>query len=87
MKLRMTLVGALACLAFGCATSTELEDKARMHGLRADQAAARGDYTLAATEKDEADRLHAKAVKRAYKHGETANVEVPANLPPPPTGY
>jgi hypothetical protein len=77
----------LAALLGGCATSTELEDMARTHALRADQAAAGGNYDLAAHEKAEANRLHAKAIKRAYQHGETASVQVPGAVPTSPKGY
>ena len=86
--LRMTLFGGiLAAMLGGCATTSELEDAARAHALRADQLAAGGDYESAAREKSEADRLHAKAVKKAYKRGETAAVQVPGSVPPSPKGY
>lgn len=70
---------------FGCASSTELEDKARVHTLRADAAASARDYETAAKEKHEAEELHAKAVRKAYKEGNTNDVAVPGDVPASPT--
>jgi len=86
MLLRVTVMAGLFAVA-SCATSSQIEDQARMHADRSEHAAARGDYELAAREKQKADSQHAKAVKRAYKQGQTAGVEVPANVPPPAGGY
>ena len=83
--LRISLLAGF--MALGCASSTELEDRARTHAYRSEQAAARGDYNLAAREKEKADDLHRDAVKKAYKQGETAGVQVPANVPAPAKGY
>lgn len=69
---------------FGCASSTELENKARVHSLRADAAAQARDYDTAAREKHEAEEMHAKAVKKAYKEGRTNEVVVPGEVPAPP---
>ncbi|HEX8950586.1 MAG TPA: hypothetical protein VF945_02020 [Polyangia bacterium] len=71
--------------AIGCASSTELENQARIHTLRADAAASTRDYSVAAEEKHEAQRLHAKAVEKAYKEGRTLDVAVPADVPASPT--
>ena len=87
MLVRTIVAALLAAVLGGCASTSEIEDQARTHALRSQQAAARGDYELAAREKDEADNLHKKAVKHAYKHGETENVTVPASVPAPPAGY
>ena len=75
----------LAIGFFGCASSTELENKARVHTLRADAAASVRDYNTAAHEKQEAEELHSKAVKKAYKEGRTSDVTVPADVPANPT--
>lgn len=83
MKLGMVGVGLLALSAFGCASSQKLEDEARVHQLRADAAASRRDYTVAAEEQHEAAALHEKAVKRAYKEGNAQQVTVPSAVPPP----
>ncbi len=78
-------LGLLVAAAFGCASSTELENKSRVHSLRADAAASARDYGTAAREKQEAERLHAKAVKKAYKEGTTVTdtVVVPSDVPAP----
>ena len=83
--MRMLGLGLLALGAVGCASSTELENKARVHTLRADAAASTRDYARAASEKEEAQRLHSKAVKKAYKEGRTMDVEVPSDVPASPT--
>jgi len=70
---------------FGCASSTELENKSRVHTMRADAAAQSRDYDTAAQEKHKAEELHAKAVKKAYKEGATNDVEVPSDVPASPT--
>lgn len=67
--------------AFGCASSTKLENEARVHTLRADAAASARDYATASDEQKEAERLHAKAVKKAYKEGRTEDVTVPSDVP------
>jgi len=78
-------LGLIVVGFFGCASSTELEDKARVHTLRADAAASVRDYDTAATEKHKAEELHAKAVKKAYKEGNTSVVAVPGDVPVSPT--
>jgi hypothetical protein len=79
MRRTVLLVGALAFV--GCASATQIEHEAKIHDLRADAAAQTRDYDRAAAEKAEAARLHAKAVKRAYKQGTTYEVVIPT----PPT--
>ncbi len=76
-------LGLLALGAFGCASSTELEDKARAHSLRADAAAQARDYQTAAREQEKARELHGKAVERSYKEGRTTEVVVPSDIPAP----
>jgi hypothetical protein len=78
-------LGLLVAGFFGCASSTELENQARVHTLRADAAASTRDYDTAAREKREAEDLHAKAVSKAYKEGRTVDVTVPADVPASPT--
>ena len=78
-------LGLLIVGAIGCASSTELEDKSRVHTLRADAAASARDYQLAAREQDKARELHAKAVNKAYKEGRTIDVAVPSDVPATPT--
>jgi len=78
-------LGLLVAGFFGCASSTELENKARVHTLRADAAASVRDYDTAAAEKHKAQELHAKAVQKAYKEGNTSVVEVPGDVPATPT--
>ena len=78
--MRKFLLIGMSFLAFGlagCATSAQLEQKARIHDMRADAAASVRDYDRASLEKDEAARLHAKAVKKAYKEGVTNTVPLP----------
>jgi outer membrane murein-binding lipoprotein Lpp len=87
--MRRTLLW-LGALAFcGCASAAKLERQAKEHDMRADSAARVRDYDRAAAEKAEAQHLHAKAVKRAYKEGTTEQVviptppaEVPHDAPP-----
>lgn len=83
---RMALVLAVGGL-IGCASSAELEEKARVHSYRADAAARNRDYDTAAKEKREADELHAKAVNKAYKEGRATDVTVPSAVPPPAPVY
>jgi hypothetical protein len=83
MKRTIVAVGLLALGAGACASSTELENQARIHTLRADAAASRRDYDVAAAEKHEAQKLHAKAVYKAYKEGRS-DVPVPADVPATP---
>jgi len=78
-------LGLLVFGLVGCASSTELENKARVHTLRADAAASVRDYDTASQEKQKAEELHAKAVKRAYKEGTTNGVVVPSDVPASPT--
>jgi sRNA-binding protein len=78
-------LGLLIVGLVGCASSTELENKARVHTMRADAAASVRDYDTAAQEKQKAEELHAKAVKRAYKEGVTNDVVVPSDVPASPT--
>lgn len=78
-------LGLLVAGAIGCASSTELEDKSRVHSLRADAAASARDYQVAAREQEKARELHAKAVNKAYKEGRTIDVTVPADVPATPT--
>ncbi len=82
--MKMMGLGLLALAAIGCASSTELEDKSRIHTLRADAAASSRDYQLAAREQEKARELHAKAVNKAYKEGRTLEVPVPSDVPATP---
>jgi hypothetical protein len=69
------LIAAVGLLAFGgCATSTQLEREARAHQMRAEALASVRDYNRAADEQRESERLHAKAVKKAYKEGNSPSV-------------
>ena len=77
-------LGLVTVGAVGCASSTKLENQARIHTLRADAAAQTRNYDLAAREKAEAERLHEKAVARAYKEGRSSEVVVPADVPTAP---
>jgi outer membrane murein-binding lipoprotein Lpp len=77
-------LGLVVAGFFGCASSTDLENKSRVHTMRADAAASVRDYNTAASEKQRAEELHAKAVKRAYKEGVTNEVTVPSDVPAPP---
>lgn len=78
-------VSLLAVGTIGCADSVKLENQSREHTLRADAASRARDYELASREQSEAEKLHAKAVKKAYKEGRTDEVVVPADVPAPPT--
>ena len=78
-------LGLLVVGAIGCASSTELENKSRIHTLRADAAASARDYEVAAREQEKARDLHAKAVEKAYKEGRTLDVAVPSDVPATPT--
>jgi hypothetical protein len=79
------LIAGLGLLAFaGCASSMQLEREAREHQLRAEASASARDYNRAAAEKREAERLHAKAVKKSYKEGNAASVEIPTPPQQPP---
>lgn len=73
----------LAAGLVGCASSTELEEKSRVHSLRADAAAQSRDYQRAAHEQHEAAELHEKAVHKAYKEGRASEVVVPSAVPAP----
>jgi hypothetical protein len=84
MKVRNVLLGFILCGTGACASSVELENQSRVHTLRADSAAQARDYRVAAREKEEAEDLHAKAMKKAYKEGRT-DVIVPADVAAPPT--
>jgi hypothetical protein len=88
MRKKLLWLGALAFA--GCASATQLEQQAKLHDMRADNAAQMRDYDKAAAEKAEAAHLHAKAVKRSYKEGTTEQVVIPtapASVPhaPEPT--
>jgi len=75
--MRRTLLW-LGALAFcGCASAAKIERQAKLHDMRADAAARVRDYDRAAAEKAEAQRLHAKAVRRAYQEGTTEQVVIP----------
>ena len=84
-------LGLLAVGAVGCATSGQIEKEARLHDMKADNAAHMRDYMTAQNEKSEAERLHRKAVKKAYKEGVTDSVVVPvapSEVPhDPPPGF
>jgi outer membrane murein-binding lipoprotein Lpp len=82
MKRWMVGLGVLALA--GCASSTKLENEARVHTLRADAAARTRQYDVAAREQQEADRLHQKAQKKAYKEGRS-DIVIPADVPVPAT--
>jgi hypothetical protein len=83
MKRAFVIAGVFAATALGCASSTELENESRTHTLRADAAAQVRDYDRAAKEKHEAQELHEKAVKKAYKEGRASDVVVPGDVPAP----
>ncbi len=86
--MRLFLVGAALLVgAAGCASSTKLERASREHEARAESLATARDYDDAAVEQREASKLHAKAVKKAYKEGNAASVEIPSPPPQPPPGY
>jgi hypothetical protein len=68
----------------GCASAAKLEREAKVHDQRADAAARVRDYDRASSEKAEAQHLHAKAVKRAYKEGTTEQVIIPTPSPETP---
>lgn len=78
-------LGLIVAGLFGCASSTELENKSRVHTMRADAAASVRDYDTAAREKHEAEELHAKAVNKSYKEGRTDDVQVPSDVPVNPS--
>lgn len=84
MKVRNVLLGFILCGAGACASSVQLENQSRVHSMRADEAAQGRNYALAAHEKQEAQDLHEKAMKKAYKEGRT-DVIVPADVNGPPT--
>ena len=77
-------LGLLVLGFVGCASSTELENKSRVHTMRADAAASVRDYDTASREKHEAEELHAKAVSKAAREGRTDDVTVPADVPANP---
>jgi hypothetical protein len=79
MRKVMLGLALFALGAVGCATSAQIEKEARRHDLRADNAAHIRDYQTASAEKAEAERLHRKAVKKAYKEGVTDTVVVPVS--------
>jgi hypothetical protein len=81
--MRRIALGLLVAGLFGCASSSELENKSREHSLRADAAAQRRDYNAAAHEQQEARELHAKAVERAAKEGNTNQIPLPSDIPAP----
>ncbi|HZS35427.1 MAG TPA: hypothetical protein VFF06_01295 [Polyangia bacterium] len=87
MRRLLVAVGLLGLGAVGCANSTKLERESRLHYMRADAAGSVRDYNRAAAEKSEAERLHGKAVKKAYKEGNSPSVVIPAapeEVPAPP---
>jgi hypothetical protein len=75
--MRKVLIAVAAVALSACASSAKIEKEARLHDMRADAAASIRDYDRAAAEKSEANKLHQKAIKRAYKEGNTG-VIVPA---------
>jgi hypothetical protein len=86
MRKKLLWLGVLAFT--GCASAAKLENQAKLHDMRADNAAQMRDYSKASAEKAEAERLHAKAVKRAYKEGTTDQVIIPtppSSVPHEPT--
>lgn len=74
-------VGLLVLGAGGCATSQQLELKAREHDAKATAAASIRDYDGAAKEKRKAEKLHQKAVRESLDEGTSNTVVVPS--PPP----
>ena len=70
-------LGLFGLTMAGCATSAQIEREARLHDMRADAAARIRDYDRASAEKSEAERLHAKAVKKAVNEGNTSGVVIP----------
>jgi hypothetical protein len=85
--MRVLLVGAALLVGAGCANSTALERASREHETRAQSLAQARDYDDAAVEHHEAQRLHAKAVKKAYKEGNSASVAIPEPPTQPPPAY
>lgn len=83
--MRRIALGLLLAGLFGCASSAELENQSRMHSLRADAAAQQRDYGAAAREQREAQDLHAKAVEKAAKEGNTNQIPLPSEIPASPT--
>ncbi len=88
-RLVMMGLGLLAVGAVGCATSGQIEREAQIHDMKADNAAHIRDYLTAQNEKSEAERMHRKAVKKAFNEGVTDTVivpVVPSDVPhePPP---
>ncbi len=79
---RMVAVGLLALA--GCASSTQIENEARVHSLRADAAARARQYDVAWREQQRAEELHLKAQRKAYKEGRS-DVVVPSDVPAPQT--
>jgi hypothetical protein len=83
--MKRIIVGALLALplavgSVGCASSTELENEARIHTLRADAAAKDRDFGKAQKEQEKAQSLHTEAIEKAAKEGRT-DVTVPADVP------
>ncbi len=85
--MRLLLIGAAALGFAGCANSMALERASRDHEARASSLAQARDYDDAAMEHREAQRLHAKAVKKAYKEGNSASVAIPEPPSQPPPAY
>jgi hypothetical protein len=75
--MRRALPWVCALALVGCASASKLEREAKIHDQNADAAARLREYDRASAEKSEAQRLHAKAVKRAYKEGSTEQVVIP----------
>jgi hypothetical protein len=80
------MIGLGLLAVAGCASSTKLENEARIHTLRADSAARAHQYDVAAREQQEAQDYHLKAQKKAYKEGRS-DIVVPADVPTPETPH
>ncbi len=88
MSRSFMFAGALALIVGGCAVSYETARQADSHDVRARQAHARKNYELAAAEKQEANRLHAKAAEQRAAEASDGNAVVPrpqAELTPAPS--
>jgi hypothetical protein len=63
------MAAILCCTLFGCATSRDEQRSALAHQEKADDAAQRGAYSVAADEQKRAAEAHHDAVVKAMKEG------------------
>ena len=77
MSRSFMFAGALALIVGGCAFRTKPRASADSHDVRARQAHACQNYELAAAEKQEANRLHAKAAEQRAAEASDGNAVVP----------